>query len=131
LGLVAAIADELRDCDYGSWAGVELSEVQMREPNDVATWLAEVASAPHGGESIFDLAGRVGRWMEGQSTAGHAVVVTHPAVIRAAVLHALGAPLQAFWRIDIAPLTLTDLRFNGEAWTVRCLNCELRGPGLS
>ena len=37
----------------------------------------------------------VGRWMEGQRRAGHTLAVTHPAVIRAAILGALQGPPKA------------------------------------
>jgi broad specificity phosphatase PhoE len=56
-----------------------------------------------------------------------AIAVTHPSVIRAAIVHALRIPAQAFWRFDIAPLTLTDLRFSRNTWTLRCVSCALTG----
>jgi broad specificity phosphatase PhoE len=127
LGLSATVATELRDCDYGTWSGRELDAVQSGEPERVLTWLTDAAAAPHGGESIREVVDRVGRWLEEQRGVGHVIAMTHPAVIRAAIVCALDAPLQAFWRIDIAPLTLTDLRYNGRVWTVRSSGCDLRG----
>jgi broad specificity phosphatase PhoE len=127
LGLSVALATGLRDCDYGTWRGRELGEVQAGEREKVLSWLTDAAAAPHGGESIREVADRVGRWMQEQCGAGHIIAVTHPAVIRAAIVCALDAPLQAFWRIDIAPLSLTDLRFNGRVWTLRSSSCALRG----
>ena len=47
--------------------------------------------------------------------------MTHAAVIRAAVLIVLDAPASAFWRIDVEPLSLTDLRFDGRRWALRAL----------
>ena len=47
------------------------------------------------------------------------MAVTHPAVIRAAILVALDAPPKSFWRIDIAPVSRTVLHFRGQAWTLR------------
>jgi broad specificity phosphatase PhoE len=46
-------------------------------------------------------------------------------VVRAAVVHALGAPLHAFWRIDAAPLSLTELHAADGRWTVTRLNHPL------
>jgi broad specificity phosphatase PhoE len=123
LGLNFVVADELRDCNYGRWSGLDLAEIQEREPDKVMAWLMDTSAAPHEGESIAALIGRVGRWVEAQHDAGHTIAVTHPTVVRAAVLHALDAPQLSFWRIDIAPLTLTDLRFNGRAWTLRSSGC--------
>jgi broad specificity phosphatase PhoE len=126
LGLPVTVDDELRDCNYGAWCGRELDELQSSEPDKVLTWLTDVAAAPHGGESISELVNRVGRWLKSQNEAGHVIAVTHPAIIRAAIVYILEAPPQAFWRIDIAPLSLTDLRFNGRVWRLRCSSCELR-----
>lgn len=125
LGLSAAVALDLRDCDYGEWSGSDLSEVQLHKPEHVAAWLTDPGAAPHGGESILKMIARVGRWLQEQSDLGHAVAVTHPAVIRSAIVCALEAPPQAFWRIDIAPLSLTDLRWNGRMWMVRSAGCAL------
>jgi len=119
LGLAATVTSGLRDFDYGIWRGRELTELQTQDPEGVATWLADPAASPHGGESIATLIDRVGTWLDQQREDGHTIAVTHPAVIRSAVVHVLNAPVQSFWRIDIAPLSLTDLRFNGKLWTLR------------
>lgn len=129
LGLPAIVTEELRDCGYGFWGGKELRALQDDDPEGVAAWLTDPAVAPHGGESIASLMERVGRWMEEeQRIAGHTIAVTHPAVIRCVVLHVLQSPAQSFWRIDVAPLSLTDLRFNGRAWTLRSSDCALCTP---
>jgi broad specificity phosphatase PhoE len=119
LGLTAAITVELRDCDFGVWQGRELSNLQTQDPEGVAAWLMDPTAAPHGGESIANLIDRVGSWLDQLREDGHTIAVTHPAVIRSAVVHVLNAPVHSFWRVDIAPLTLTDLRFNGKVWTLR------------
>jgi broad specificity phosphatase PhoE len=119
LGLAAAITPELRDCDYGVWRGRELSELQTQYPDGVAAWLTDPTASPHKGESIANLIDRVGTWLDQRREEGHTIAVTHPAVIRSAVVDILNAPVHAFWRIDIAPLSLTDLRFNGKLWTLR------------
>jgi hypothetical protein len=41
-----------------------------------------------------------------------------PAVVRSAIVYALDVPTSAFRRVDIPPLTLADLRYNGKVWTV-------------
>ena len=48
----------------------------------------------------------------------HFAVVTHPFVIRAAILHALAANTASFNLIDVEPLSVVDLRFN-ERWRLR------------
>jgi broad specificity phosphatase PhoE len=117
LGLRAATEPRLADLDCGRWRGDVLGGVL---PADLAVWLTDPALAPHGGETIVDLIERVRGWME-SLTAHHTrvVAVTHPAVIRAAILIALDAPPKSFWRIDIAPVSRTVMHFRGHAWTLR------------
>lgn len=104
----------LRDCDYGRWAGRQLSEVHDSEPEGVAAWLADTDAAPLGGESIADLLRRVATWLDQQHRdGGHGIVITHATVIRAAILHAIGAPGRSFWYLDVGPLSVTDLRNDG------------------
>lgn len=117
LGLDAAVETELGDLDCGRWRGGSLGEVP---PEEMTIWLTDPARTPHGGESIVELIARVDRWME-SLTSEHTrmVAVTHPAVVRAAVLVALDAPPKSFWRIDIAPVSRTVMHFRGHAWTLR------------
>ena len=108
--LDATVEPALRDCDYGRWAGLSFDHVQTKEPAALADWLCDPAAAPHGGEAILSLIERVGAWLDAQSgIPGKTVAITHASVIRAAVVHAIGAPPQSFWRIDIAPLSITSL----------------------
>jgi broad specificity phosphatase PhoE len=63
---------------------------------------------------------RVRRWLDSLGTRrGRIVAVTHPAVIRAAILIALDAPPKSFWRIDVAPVSRTVMHLRGQAWTLR------------
>jgi broad specificity phosphatase PhoE len=129
LGLSAVLADGLRDCDYGKWHGRSIEDVQSEDPDGFLEWLTVPNSAPHGGESIESLIDRVGKWMDQQSDLRHTIAVTHPAVIRAAIVYALRLPFQNFWRFDIAPVTLTDLRLSRDVWTMRCSGCWFSTTG--
>lgn len=126
LGLELCVAVELGDLDYGSWNGKGLVDIQSSDPEGLAEWLTNPNARPHGGESLAQLIGRLERWMAGRTTAGHTLAVTHPAVIRAAICCALQTPADSFWRVEVAPLSLTDLRLNGKVWTVRAAGCSLR-----
>ena len=118
-GLCPAVEPRLADLDCGRWRGEVLGSVR---PADLAEWLADPTSAPHGGECVLDLMDRVAGWLESLTTSrARTVAVTHPAVIRAAILRALDAPAKSFWRIDIAPASRTAIHFRGQAWTLRLL----------
>jgi broad specificity phosphatase PhoE len=120
LGFDAAAEPALRDCDYGSWSGCSFDDVCAREPDAVARWLDDPAAAPHGGESILQLLARVGDWLDGeQRLAARTIAVTHAAVIRAAIVRAIGAPPQSFRRIDIAPLSVTRLSGADGRWNLK------------
>ena len=85
-------------------------------------------AAPHGGESLAAFCARIGRWLDEQAASeGRVAAVTHGEVIKAAVVHALGAPLPAFWRIDATPLAVTELHAHDGRWTIVRLNCPLSG----
>jgi broad specificity phosphatase PhoE len=93
LGLQAATEPRLADLDCGRWRGEVLANIG---PVDLEAWL----------DSLTDDALRT-------------VAVTHPAVIRAAILLALDTQAKSFWRIDIAPLSQTVMHFRGGRWTLR------------
>jgi broad specificity phosphatase PhoE len=129
LGLdTAAEEPALCDVDHGRWAGRRLEEVQAEEPENVIAWLADPDAAPHGGEALAALLRRAASWLDVRAgDGGHGIAVTHAAVIRAAILHALAAPASSFWRIDIAPLSLTELSHDGRRWAWRASSLPLAG----
>lgn len=123
-GLEALLEPAVADVDYGAWAGRSLADVQAAEPDAAAAWLSDLDARPHGGETLRELADRIGAWLDAQAAlGGRAVVITHAAVVRAAVVHALGAPPAAFWRIDVAPLGVTELHGRRGHWTLARVSC--------
>jgi broad specificity phosphatase PhoE len=116
LGLAATVDAGVADWHLGEWRGRGLDEIAAAE---VAAWLGDAEAAPHGGESLAALLARVAGWLAAVDGDGHTAVVTHAAVVRAAVVVTLGAPPAGFWRIDVAPLTATVLRGGPGRWTVR------------
>ncbi|MFE2918350.1 histidine phosphatase family protein [Kitasatospora indigofera] len=131
LGLRAEPAPALAGCAMGRWTGLTLAEVAAAEGAAVARWLSDPAAAPHGGESLLDLFARVAGWLDalpGDVAAGGVasgggrgpvVAVVEPDVVRAAALHALGVPGPAFWRLDVPPLSVTELTGRSGRWNVR------------
>nr|WP_137113440.1 MULTISPECIES: histidine phosphatase family protein [Mesorhizobium] len=111
---------DLRDIDYGDWAGRSISAIASEAPDSLAQWIADPGFAGHGGESIEMLFDRTRSWIDKCANEGSNVIaVTHAAVIRAIVANILGAPLSTFWSIDIAPATVTDIRNDGRRWALR------------
>ena len=108
LGLEPRLEPRIAECDFGAWAGRTLDEI---DPVDAAQWMRDPGAAPHGGESLTAFAARVAGWLDEQREP--LIAVTHAGVIRAAVVHAQGAPLDAFWEIDPAPLSVTAVPLGG------------------
>jgi broad specificity phosphatase PhoE len=119
LGLQAIPDPLLRDCDFGRWTGSRFAEVLFKEPRRLLAWMRDPGEAPHGGETVSHLIERAACWVSQDRPRGHVVAVTHPAFIRAAIVFVLGAPAQSFWRIDLTPLSVADLRTNGRRWVLR------------
>ena len=116
----ATVQQALRDLDMGSWHGRTLDEVAATDPAGLGSWLTDPEAAPHGGESVTELCHRVSAWLDAlPSDAGRVLAVVEQAVGRAAVLHALAAPPQAFWRIDVPPLAGVDLTGRAGRWNLR------------
>jgi broad specificity phosphatase PhoE len=122
-GLDAVLDDAVAECDFGRWAGVSLKRVHAEDPDGARAWMLDPDAAPHGGESLRAFAGRVARWLDARAHEdGATAVITHGGVVKAAVVHALAAPIEAFWRIDAAPLSVTELHAHDGRFTVTRLN---------
>lgn len=134
LELTAVVDPALADMNYGAWHGRKLMDIASDAPQDLAAWTRDPHAAPHGGESFNQLVIRVGAWLdaldltaaasvEGNTSAGtsnrsHTIIaITHAPLLRAAIVHALGAPPAVFSRIDIAPLSTVELRRSQRGWT--------------
>lgn len=112
----------IAECDFGTWAGRSLEDIGA---SAARAWMTDPDACPHGGESVSDFVARVGVWLDAQARLdGGAVAVTHGGVVKAAVVRALGAPLTAFWRIDAAPLAITELHARDGRWTVTRVNAQ-------
>lgn len=117
LGLSPQVEPRLADLDCGRWRGDSLGRVP---PAELAIWLTDPTRAPHGGETVVALVARVRGWLDAlTSHRGRIVAVTHPAVVRAAVLVVLEAPATSFWRLDVEPVSRTVLHFRGHTWNLR------------
>lgn len=130
LGLHATVLDSLADQNYGLWQGKTPETIEAEQPGALAAFRADPAYVPGGGESLVEVASRTAGFLDAtQSQGGHRIVVTHPVVVRTAMIHILAAPLTSCWLIDIPPLSMTRLYSNGTRWTVRACGVQ-RGAGV-
>jgi broad specificity phosphatase PhoE len=125
-GLRPEIDAALAECDFGAWSGQTLADLYEREPAAVSAWMSDPDACPHGGETLAQLAARVARWLDGQAAReGTVLAITHAGVVKAALVHALGAPLSTFWRIDVSPLAISELHAHDGQWMLTRANSAL------
>ncbi|MEV4828438.1 histidine phosphatase family protein [Micromonospora sp. NPDC049257] len=129
LGLHPTVEAALADCDYAAWAGRSLADVGAREPEALRQWWEHPGAAPHGGESLAALRDRVGGWLDGRLAPGVRIAaVTHPMVVRVAIVHALRLPTAVLPRLDVAPLAVVRLSRHGSRWRLQ-FTAPRVGPG--
>ncbi|TDT94485.1 broad specificity phosphatase PhoE [Azorhizobium sp. AG788] len=120
-GLAALREERLADWDCGRWRGLGFDALAAAEPAAVSRWRNDPEAAPHGGESLLTLLARLRGWIDDlhrERGSERVLAVTHPAVVRAMVVAALDLPPAAFWRLDVRPLTLTELRGGRGGWNL-------------
>jgi broad specificity phosphatase PhoE len=126
LKLDAIALSTLRDCDYGVWKGHKFEEIVAQDPKGADEWLRDPAAAPHGGESLSSLMQRIAQWLDGENLMDRrSILVTHATIVRAAIVHAIGASPNSFWRIDVAPLSVTSLSGKDGRWNLMLVGCAL------
>lgn len=134
-GLTWTEEPDLAEMEFGDWDGLTFSEVGERHPEQLRSWLGSVEVAPPGGESFRDVERRVEAGL-GRVLAEHhgrtVVAVSHVTPIKIVVAHALGAPLDALYRMELAPASVCVVAYYGDPTSsrasLRAFN-HLPGPG--
>ncbi|WP_225823425.1 histidine phosphatase family protein [Streptomyces naphthomycinicus] len=120
LAVEATPENAVRDLDYGLWDGRPLTDIAAEDPYGFSAWLTDPDAAPHGGESVGRLCRRTATWLHTLAAETRPVLaITEASVIRAALVHALSAPVRAFWHLDVAPLAMVTLTLHDGRWHVR------------
>ena len=104
----------IAEMEFGTWDGLSFTEAHEQFPDEIGSWLGGLESAPHGGESFRAVEKRVleGRDRMVSSYAGKTVVaVSHVTPIKTLVAEALGAPLEAVYRMELAPASVTVISY--------------------
>lgn len=124
-GLHEFVIDEsLNEVDYGRWSGRKLSALR-REP----LW-KEVQCRPAtvtfpGGERMISAQKRVLSAIQGchaRKKNGVFLFITHGDVIKAAIAHLIGVPLNKFQNLVVHPASLSVLDFDGVSARLLCYN---------
>jgi broad specificity phosphatase PhoE len=133
LGLPIRYREDVIEIDYGEWTGLTFDDIRRDERWQMWSRSRSIAAVP-GGESWRQVQERVvGALFDLQQThpGGSVVVVSHGDVIRAALLFALGMPLDSYSRIEIAFASLSTIRLDSAGIRVSGLNEWPRLPSGS
>ncbi|GAJ15856.1 unnamed protein product, partial [marine sediment metagenome] len=91
----------LREMDFGDWEGLTYSEIRERYPQALARWQGDpLATSPPGGESLAQLAMRVGDVLDDFPKLDQAetvLVVSHGGPLRVLLCLALGLAPADHW----------------------------------
>ncbi|HEY0951149.1 histidine phosphatase family protein, partial [Nocardioides sp.] len=117
------------EMEFGSWDGLTFAEVGERHPTELEAWLGSLDVAPggegSGGESFRVVQARVLAGLE-RLLASHAgktvVVVSHVTPIKTLVAHALDAPLEAVFRMELTPASVTVVSYYDDRPSLRMYN---------
>jgi len=103
------------EMEFGAWDGLSFAEIQEKYPDDLSWWLGNLEHAPTGGgESFRTVAARV---IEGRDrilaahTGQTVVVVSHVTPIKTLVADALDAPLDALYKMELSPASVTVISY--------------------
>lgn len=120
LGVPVAVADDLRETDFGSWDGLTFADVRSRFPAEMTAWLGDPSAAPPDGESFTAVGSRVARARDEllAAYAGRTVLlVSHVTPIKTLVRLALGAPDEALFRMHLDPAALSAIAYYADGNT--------------
>jgi len=102
------------ETEFGDWDGLTINEVDERFPGQLKEWFSSVSYAPPGGESFETVRERVVAGLDrvlARHAGGTVAVVSHVTPIKLLVAHTLGAPLDAGFKMELSPASVTVLSF--------------------
>ncbi|MGN6129953.1 MAG: bifunctional RNase H/acid phosphatase [Nocardioidaceae bacterium] len=114
LGRTVDLDRGLAEMEFGRWDGKTFAEVRESHPDDLEAWLGSLHQQPPGGESFSQVQERVLASLDAllSTYSGRTVLaVTHVTPIKVLVARTLGAPLDAVFRMELAPASVTVLSF--------------------
>jgi broad specificity phosphatase PhoE len=124
LDLPVVARDDVIEVDFGEWTGLTFD--QVRSDKRWLPWQScrSIATVP-GGESWRGVQERVVNALFDLHRAhpeGTVAVVSHGDVIRAALLFALGMPLDSYNRIEVATASISTIRIDDNGIRVIAVN---------
>ena len=123
---------DLLEVDYGDWSGATLDALHVDEHWTNWNSFRSGHRVPNG-ESMVEAQSRIVGWMIAQHAeqSGRMVAaVSHGDLVRAALAHFLGIPLDLFQRIEIGHGSVSVVVLDAGGPVVRCVNHTGSFPAL-
>ena len=121
-------ADErLIEIAHGTWEGRLRDELAANDPERYHAWRNDPAHVSfEEGETLVDVQARWREFAESFDASRETLVVTHDAVVRVALLAALGGPLDDFWKMPVENAGFAVFDVDG-GWRLvePCVNAHL------
>jgi len=114
LGLPLEEEPGFAEMEFGAWDGLTFLEVAEQHKESFEAWLGDLDAAPPGGESFRTVEARVMAGLDRvlEEHAGRTVVVvSHVTPIKTLVASTLKAPLDAVFRMELSPASVTVISF--------------------
>ena len=111
-GLEIVFDEVWYECNFGVWDGMSVEEVMFAYPKEYQEWTASSSYAPPGGESYDALGWRVDEAIDNlvaKYPGKKVMLVTHNGVIKQSVRHALGAPADSIFHVDVSPCSISSI----------------------
>jgi broad specificity phosphatase PhoE len=124
LDLPIQYREDMIELDFGEWTGLTFDAVRADERWKLWSSCRSIATVP-GGESMRQVQERTVRALCELRTVhpeGTVLIVSHGDVIRAALLFALGMPLDFFSRIEVGLASLSTINIDDSGLRVIGLN---------
>jgi probable phosphoglycerate mutase len=123
-GLAVRIERGLLECDFGAWTGASLRRLARKREWAVVQRHPSGFRFP-GGESFVEMQSRIAnavRRLVERHPDRTIVAVSHADPIKVLLAHVLGAPLDLFQRLVIAPASVSAVVFRRDGATVLTVN---------
>jgi broad specificity phosphatase PhoE len=123
-GLPVQVTEAFIELDFGSWSGLALDQLEGMAEWHAFNRFRSNLRAP-GGELMTEVQARVVIEMArlaGLHPEQTVAIFSHADVIKAAVLHYAGMPVDFMFRIEISPASLSVIRLEDWGAQIVCLN---------
>lgn len=124
-GRKPTVVEDLRECHFGDWENLTITEVVEKWQDDLQRWAGDENIAPPGGECWADLGVRVSKWWaeateryEGRTV----LAVTHGGPILSLARHVTKAPREAMDAFLVETGSISVIQVNNGRTRIRAWN---------